>query len=681
MLLKQHVRDIHHLTTQSTSPPSKKLRSQEKSMKVEPMDIDVIDQTVGNTDEHEVEKEILQRRSDLMDEKIRNKEKTNNELEAKLKKQKIDEENKKKENQAKNLEQSQKLNKKRKQSLKDQRKIANKKSRQKDVLDAKKNKNIREVPENCKHLVGEDDVLYVVPGDGCCGPSCGAAFLFHDEIHGPKLRRKMNLQMAKYWSKRYVNLTQCSSDHPFKRKLGNQTISFTDPKALIKFLKTEKADFIWTDSEDLAVLADLYQIKIKTITSKGMKDEHPTVNWIFPDPDMKEFAELKDFDLDVMVLYHEDDCHFSLVIDKNSELALKGSISSRLSDTRIINNDEIIEKEANQEKNDLKDEDRSEILRLKRELKASKETMENLEKNYTECEKELKSKTEQVEILKVEVKDLRMIIKLRKELDGKESNNCDKSSCEAIRKGDTNEHNTLKHNGDLISCSECAYKTTTVTFLKEHTRIKHAQNTIICDVCKIAVKNKEELSMHISIKHKEFEMWNDKNSDQNHANNVNEDITFLSCDGCSYKTTSRGAFDEHMERGHVEEKEFNCMGCDFQTTTEVQLKKHFTLKHTLQGLKQDEEIICRICGDSFIGKRNLMIHRKQDHRASVAKCKNYNDMKCTFSSEKCWWIHTEVDQTDNDISCFTCDKKFESKDKMMIHRKNEHETLQQLQGE
>ena len=87
--------------------------------------------------------------------------------------------------------------------------------------------------------------------------------------------------------------------------------------------------------------------------------------------------------------------------------------------------------------------------------------------------------------------------------------------------------------------------------------------------------------MHISIKHKETEMWNDKNSDQNHANNVNEDITFLSCDGCSYKTTSRGAFDEHMERGHVEEKEFNCMGCDFQTTTEVQLKKHFTLKHTL----------------------------------------------------------------------------------------------------
>ena len=48
--------------------------------------------------------------------------------------------------------------------------------------------NIRSIPENCKHLVNIDDVLYVVPGDGCCGPNCAAAFLFHDEKYGPNLR-------------------------------------------------------------------------------------------------------------------------------------------------------------------------------------------------------------------------------------------------------------------------------------------------------------------------------------------------------------------------------------------------------------------------------------------------------------------------------------------------------------
>ena len=52
--------------------------------------------------------------------------------------------------------------------------------------------NIREIPVNCKHLVKKDDVLYVVPGDGACGPNCRAAFLFEDEVFGPKLRKRMN---------------------------------------------------------------------------------------------------------------------------------------------------------------------------------------------------------------------------------------------------------------------------------------------------------------------------------------------------------------------------------------------------------------------------------------------------------------------------------------------------------
>ena len=59
--------------------------------------------------------------------------------------------------------------------------------------------NIKEIPENCKHLVQEEDVLYVVPGDGCCGPNCGAALLLGDEAYGPMLRRKMNLHMADHW--------------------------------------------------------------------------------------------------------------------------------------------------------------------------------------------------------------------------------------------------------------------------------------------------------------------------------------------------------------------------------------------------------------------------------------------------------------------------------------------------
>ena len=70
-------------------------------------------------------------------------------------------------------------------------------------------KNIKEVPENCKHLVGEDDVVYEVPGDGPCGPNSGAAHLFEDENEGPKLRLLMNRFMAEHWDSQYKYITKC----------------------------------------------------------------------------------------------------------------------------------------------------------------------------------------------------------------------------------------------------------------------------------------------------------------------------------------------------------------------------------------------------------------------------------------------------------------------------------------
>ena len=612
MNLKRHMRDKHDLTTQSTSPPSKKQRKQNNVMKDEPMDIDGVE-VLDQNEEDINEKDIMQKRSDMMDEKILNKQKSNDEIEARLKKKKIEEESKKKEIEVKILEQSQKINKKRKQSLKDQRKMANKKTKQKEDIKTEENKNIREVPNNCKHLVEKDDVLYLVPGDGCCGPNCGAAFLFHDEVLGPKLRMKMNLHMAKYWSTKYENLTQCSPGHPFERKLGNEIIRFTDPKELIEFLKTEDAAFIWTDSEDLAVLSDLYQIKIKIITSKGQMDENPTVNWIHPDPEMKVFAELKNVNLDVMVLYHEDDCHFSLVIDKNSELALKGSISSRLNGDSNEKNVREKEEEGKQDKSDPKDEDKSDVTRLKKELKVLTESLEKMKKKYEESEKELKSKTEQTEILKSEVKDLRMIIKLRAELDEKDSN---------------------------ISNKRSGKESTTKEVLKKHISSKPFENEDIR-----TKKTTEELKLQF-------------------------------CHECNFRTRTKRELDEHIEMIHIEDKEFNCNSCDFQTTTDQQLKKHFTLKHTLKALKEDEEIRCRNCGESFIGKRNLLVHRKQAHMSTVAYCKNFKENRCTFSSDKCYWNHTEkVESTDGKICCYTCDEAFESKDKMMIHRKNKHETL------
>ena len=84
---------------------------------------------------------------------------------------------------------------------------------------------------------------------------------------------------------------------------------------------------MWTDCEDLVVVADMFQVKIKVITTNGENDEQPSVNWIYPDEDMKEFAELKDVKIDDIVLLHENDTHFNLIIAEDNELAKVGSLS------------------------------------------------------------------------------------------------------------------------------------------------------------------------------------------------------------------------------------------------------------------------------------------------------------------------------------------------------------------
>ena len=178
--------------------------------------------------------------------------------------------------------------------------------------------------------MNEGDLVYAVPGNGCCGPNCAAAFLFHDEVFGAKLRIQMNKFQAKHWNRRYRFITQCSKGHPFVRKLKGGEVKFTEPEKLKKFLEnSKKAAYMWTDSEDLAIISDMFQLKIKIITTKGPSDKNPSVNWISPDEKMAEYAELKNVELGEMVLLHENDTHFDLIVSKDSDLAIVGSLSNR----------------------------------------------------------------------------------------------------------------------------------------------------------------------------------------------------------------------------------------------------------------------------------------------------------------------------------------------------------------
>ena len=198
----------------------------------------------------------------------------------------------------------------------------------------------------------------------------------------------MNNFFADHWNDRYKYLTQCSEGNPFIRKVRGEEVKFTDPVDLIKYLKTSKdAEYMWSDSEDLAILSDMYQIRIKIITTKGENEKNPTVNWIHPDKSMAKYAEIKCVEFGEMVLLHQNDMHFNLIIPGDSDLATLGSLSYRFNIGPIVNKD--IESEENKDKC-IDKEVTGDIEELRKQLKKCKEHNRELETNYVKCEKELR---------------------------------------------------------------------------------------------------------------------------------------------------------------------------------------------------------------------------------------------------------------------------------------------------
>ena len=581
--MKRHSRDEHGHVTGSTSPPKKKKRQQiklnfeedEKEMEIDEEEEEVKDISIKLEDmeiEHKMEEDeaiIFAERSKLMDEKVKAKQKRI-EDEEKLQRER-------KEIHEKDLEREKKEIK----AIKQKTKNFNKKKKKKESQ-AKKVEfavpNLKEVPLNCKRFVEDNDVIYQVPGDGACGPNTAAAHLFKDEVFGPKLRKNMNIYFADHYYRKYHTISPCSPENPFIRRCKGKIIKFTNPEELIKFLKTsEEAKYMWSDGEDFAVIADMYQIRIKIITTKGLNDENPSVNWIIPDKELKDFAEIKDVEIDDMVVIHTDDVHFDLVVDRNSDLATMGSLSYRHNIGPMVKENE--ENKNQIEKPNSDTEKDIEILRKK--LKTCEKSKEILEKQYKECEADLRKMTEEVEKLKIENNNLKEMRKLEKEIRDKHVE---------IDSSD----NELEEEVTAVKISESkpSIQTKTPQF-KYRPKFRSEEEEFNCHECDYQGTRQNELQKHMKLKHENQEV-------RSHTTGEN-----------------------------------NCNKCDKIETKEV-LQKHTDLQHTSKDL-----INCRICGAEFLTKGNLMYHRKREHPMSVATCRNKLTGQCRRSDDTCWWSHEQ----------------------------------------
>ena len=72
-----------------------------------------------------------------------------------------------------------------------------------------------------------------------------------------------------------------------------------------------------------------------------------------------------------------------------------------------------------------------------------------------------------------------------------------------------------------------------------------------------------------------------------------------------------------------------------------------------------------------------MVHRKNNHLATVAYCRNLAEGNCSFTADSCWWNHAERENIKENVQCFICGKTFDCKSEMMGHRKKKHSSIVQ----
>ena len=167
------------------------------------------------------------------------------------------------------------------------------------------------------------------------------------------------------------------------------------------------------------------------------------------------------------------------------------------------------------------DEEMNDVDDLKRKLIACERSKIVLHEQYVKCESELRKKTEEVEVYKTELKDLKEIMKLEKELkehniernltdDEIEESEEKKSYAQSVRKSNNKKRSTFrdtyKHWDAEFNCEECDFQGTQLMELNKHINLKHRfeadfGNTIKCRSCGDEFSSKWNLMYHRKNKH------------------------------------------------------------------------------------------------------------------------------------------------------------------------------------
>ena len=577
--IQKHTKEVHN--SPSTSPSPKKL-IQQKINVVEEMEVD--DQNDLKEDSHASKK---REKREKRDKKLQKKQQKKIELEKRM---------------------EEKMKKSEKKVIKEQKKESK----------LKLKTYLREIPANCKGIVGEDHILYPVKGDGACATRCLAAWIFQDQSLGPYIGRDLNTHFANnwdYWKNKF--------EIPFIREVGNgRQIICKNEKELLDFLlNSEEGAYLWRGHEDFSVLSSTYQCNIKIITISGQNDPNPRVNIIEPNPEVKVINKYPQGYIPDMVLLHEEDLHYNLVIPKNSRLATDGGLDYQRNE---LAKDSFVEVKANNKNEKLTDDGLNLLKEKICELEAKCETLESENKHLKEL---LHNKINFKDQLDID-EDAEVLLKYKKSGSKRLSPQVPNENKRKLIESPKVKIDRKKTKTEL-TCNKCDYKCESEVDLNSHEKTHDVRKK--CDQCEAMFSTKPQLDDHVTKNH-------------------------------------------HKEASVERLNDYKCMSCFLQFESSLQLKKH--VERTLHTPCEYKEK-CFTCDKMFSSYWQLMKHRKSEH-PSTKTCRYFQLKQCKFDEDSCWYKHeiisqSQVERTLIESTCNECDTNFKGKNELMMHKKITHE--------
>ncbi|KAK6186449.1 hypothetical protein SNE40_008486 [Patella caerulea] len=150
------------------------------------------------------------------------------------------------------------------------------------------------------------------------------------------------------------------------------------------------------------------------------------------------------------------------------------------------------------------------------------------------------------------------------------------------------------HTGEKpFQCSQCSYAAVDSSSLRKHSRTHSDERPFKCQICSYASRNSSQLVVHLRI----------------HTG----DSPFQ-CPVCHAKFKINSDLKRHA-RIHTGEKPFNCEQCDYRCSIKANLKTHLRINHS-----EENKMTCDHCSYSTSSRKAMREHSKTHDMTVVFEC-------------------------------------------------------------